>query len=186
MAGINHPAEHNYRYESVSFFHCTPFQPASKTSCIRAFLDCRSYCRRVILSFWRWTPGSFDARLPAWKRVDRFVFCLIFLPPFLSIFAASTRMRGLLYIIAFGRAFLYSFASVALLISFGSAGWLVRFLLCFSGFFSSPFLFWLWLCCLRTGSGPSSLEVFFFVSVLLLIGSIDYRLIMPFWADLYF
>lgn len=113
-------------------------------------------------------------------------FCLIFLPPFLSIFAASTRMRGLLYIIAFGRAFLYSFASVALLISFGSAGWLVRFLLCFSGFFSSPFLYWLWLCCLRTGSGPSSLEVFFFVSVLLLIGSIDYRLIMPFWADLYF
>ena len=113
-------------------------------------------------------------------------FCLIFLPPFLSIFAASTRMRSLLYIIAFGRAFLYSFASVALLISFGSAGWLVRFLLCFSGFFSSPFLYWLWLCCLRTGSGPSSLEVFFFVSVLLLIGSIDYRLIMPFWADLYF
>ena len=113
-------------------------------------------------------------------------FCLIFLPPFLSILAASTRMRGLLYIIAFGRAFLYSFASVALLISFGSAGWLVRFLLCFSGFFSSPFLYWLWLCCLRAGSGPSSLEVFFFVSVLLLIGCIDYRLIMPFWADLYF
>ena len=113
-------------------------------------------------------------------------FCLIFLTPFLSIVSTSMGMYSLLYIIAFGRAFLYSFASVALLLSFGSAGWLVRLLLGFSGFFSSPVLYRMWLCCLRSESSPSALEVFFLASVYLLIGSIDYRVIMPFWADLYF
>ena len=113
-------------------------------------------------------------------------FCLIFLPPFLSILAASTGMHSLLYVIAFGKAFLHAFASMALLLSFGSAGWLVRLLLGFSGILSAPVLYRFWLRCLCSGSGLSALEVFCFISVYLLIGSIDYRLIMPFWADLYF
>ena len=113
-------------------------------------------------------------------------FCLIFLPPFLSILAASTGMHSLLYVIAFGKAFLYAFASMALLLSFGSAGWLVRLLLGFSGILSAPVLYWFWLRCLCPGSGLSALEIFFFISVFLLIGSIDYCLITPFWAGLYF
>ena len=113
-------------------------------------------------------------------------FCLIFLPPFLSILAASSGMHSLLYVIAFGKAFLYAFASAALLLSYGSAGWLVRLLLGFSGILSAPVLYRFWLRCLCSGSGLSALEVFCFISVYLLIGSIDYRLIMPFWADLYF
>ena len=48
--------------------------------------------------------------------------CLIFLPPFLSILAASTGMHSLLYVIAFGKAFLYAFASMAL-----RAGWFACF-----------------------------------------------------------
>lgn len=113
-------------------------------------------------------------------------FCLIFLPPFLSILAASAGMHSLLYAIAFGKAFLYAFSSMALLLSFGSAGWLVRLLLGFSGILSAPVLYRLWLRCLRPGSGLSALEIFCFLCVYLLIGSIDYTVIMPFWAGLYF
>lgn len=113
-------------------------------------------------------------------------FCLIFLPSFLSIVAASMSLHHLLYIIAFGRAFLYSFASVALLLSFGSAGWLVRLLLGFSGVLSAPVLYRLWLRCLCPGSCLSAPEIFCFTSVFLLIGSVDYCVIMPFWAGLYF
>lgn len=113
-------------------------------------------------------------------------FCLIFLPPFLSILAASMGMCSLLYVIAFGKAFLYAFTSMALLLSFGSAGWLVRLLLGFSGILSAPVLYRFWLRCLYPGSGLSAVEIFCFISIYLLIGSIDYRVIMPFWAGLYF
>lgn len=112
--------------------------------------------------------------------------CLIFLPPFLSILAVSTGMHSLLYGVAFGKAFLYSFSSTALLLSFGCAGWLARLLLGFSGFISIPVLYWFWLRCLRTDDGLSVSEVFCVLSVYLLIGSIDYCVIMPFWAYLYF
>lgn len=166
-----------------------------------AISHCMQFDKRHVLGL-SWIVGLFAGGSCFLSGADRLIplmrvsvngnvsivcfFCLIFLPPFLSILAASTGMHSLLYVIAFGKAFLYAFASMALLLSFGSAGWLVRLLLGFSGILSAPVLYRFWLRCLYPGSGLSALEVFCFISVYLLIGSIDYRVIMPFGAGLYF
>ena len=80
--------------------------------------------------------------------------------------------------ICFVKAFLYSFVSIGILMSFGSGGWLLRYLLLFSDCTALPFLVWYW-------SRPASVPVWphriAAGAVLLLIfaavTALDYRII---------
>lgn len=112
------------------------------------------------------------------------VLCVSLLPFLLSAFAVFISEPRLLLLICFGKAFLFSFVSFGVIQAFGSAGWLVRWLLLFSDCASVPVLYWFWL---RNISGNSRFcfwEICGFLSMELLIGSIDYCLVSPFLARL--
>lgn len=103
--------------------------------------------------------------------------------PFLfSAFAVSLSKPALLFPVSFINAFLFCFVSLRMMRCAGSAGWLIRWLLCFSGSVFAPVLYLYWQ---RHLTRPfSGLEAAGMLSLCLLIGSIDYRLISPFWARL--
>lgn len=112
------------------------------------------------------------------------VFSLLCLPFMISLLASFWNARGLIYLTAFGKAFLFSFVSLGIFHSFGSAGWLAHLMLMFSEVCSLPVFYWFWNYCLDHRKGPSSLEVFSFLSLLFLIASLDSRCVMPFLASL--
>lgn len=112
------------------------------------------------------------------------VFCLICLPFLISLLASFWNARVLIYLIAFGKAFLFSFVSLGVFFSFGAAGWLVQILLMFSEVCSLPVLYWFWLYCLDRRQGPSALEIFSLLSLFFLIASLNSSYVMPFLASL--
>lgn len=112
------------------------------------------------------------------------IFSLLCLPFMISLLASFWNVRGLIYLIAFGKAFLFSFVSLGIFLSFGSAGWLVYLMLMFSQMCSLPVLYWFWIYCLNHRQSPSSLEVFSLLSLFFLIASVDSVYVMPFLASL--
>lgn len=112
------------------------------------------------------------------------VFCLLCLPFMISLLASFWNVRWLIYLIAFGKAFLFSFVSLGVFFSFGAAGWLVQLLLMFSEVCSLPVLYWFWMYCLDHRQGPSPLEIFSLLSLFFLIASLNCSYVMPFLASL--
>lgn len=122
-------------------------------------------------------------RISSFGDVSIVCFCrLLALPPLLSML--SMGIPALLYAIAFGRAFLFSYSSMVLLVSYGSAGWLVRLLVGFSGLFSCPILYRLWLRGLCTNRRLSVSEMLIFIFCFFLIGIIDYSMVAPLWRSM--
>lgn len=106
----------------------------------------------------------------------------ILLPFLLSAFAVMIHEPWLLLPVAFGKAFLVSFVGTGVLNAYGSAGWLIRWLLMFSDCCSLPVLFWYWI---RQTTGRN--RHFFPVTALVLlaavlISSFDYCVVSPFLA----
>ena len=122
-------------------------------------------------------------RISSFGDVSIVCFCrLLALPPLLSML--SMGIPALLYAIAFGRAFLFSYSSMVLLVSYGTAGWLVRLLVGFSGLFSCPILYRLWLRGLCTNRRLSVSEMLIFIFCFFLIGIIDYSMVAPLWRSM--
>ena len=110
------------------------------------------------------------------------LLCVTILPFLFSAFAVFLSRPVLLFLVSFVQAFAFSFVSLGILRCSGSAGWLTRWLLCFSGSVFAPVLYLYWQ---RHLTRPfSGLEAAGMLSVCLLIGSIDYCLISPFLARL--
>lgn len=106
------------------------------------------------------------------------------LPLLFSAFAVYIRQKWLLIPIAFSKAFLFAFLGVAFMSAFGSAGWLVRWLLMFSDILTLPLLCFFWL---RAFSQERSQSLCFAVAVgviAVFIGSLDYTVVSPFAAML--
>ena len=105
------------------------------------------------------------------------------LPFLFSACAVYLRQPLILIPIAFWKAFLFSYIGFGLFRAWGSAGWLLLGLTMFSSLSSMPVLCWYWLrhiggrpfepgvCCLILGG-------------LVVIGIIDYCLIVPFLANI--
>lgn len=106
------------------------------------------------------------------------------LPFLFSAFAVFISKPGLLLVASFGKAFLASYVSLAVMLAFGSAGWLIRWLLCFSSCAAAPLLYWYWLRYISGERKFSGFEVFLLISLLIFIGSLDYCVILPFLAGL--
>lgn len=108
----------------------------------------------------------------------------ILLPFLLSAFAVFICEPWLLFVIAFLKAFAFSYLGLGVMVAYGSAGWLVWLLLMFSDCCSLPLLLWYWI---RFISGRKSTVipvtvVLFFLAVL--IGSFDFCVVSPFLATL--
>lgn len=112
------------------------------------------------------------------------LLCVTFLPFLFSAFAVSISEPWLLLPVSFGKAFLFSLVSLGLLQGFGSAGWLVRWLLMFSDLVSLPLLYGFWQRHISGERRYCFAECFALLSFFFLIGSVDYCCISPFLADL--
>ncbi len=108
----------------------------------------------------------------------------ILLPLLFSAFAVYISQPWLLVPIAFGKAFFFSYLALAVLSAFGSAGWLIRWLLMFSDSLSLPVLWWYWLRAVSGRRKFADTAAAFLAA--LVIGSVDFYMISPVLANLKF
>ena len=109
---------------------------------------------------------------------------VLLLPIVLSMLAVFTGQRWLLFPLAFLKAFAFAYVGWNVVVTFGSAGWLIRLMLMFSDCVTVPLLLWFWNRALTSefdaivpAAGSLVLTVFG-------IGMIDYGIIAPFLVNL--
>ena len=107
------------------------------------------------------------------------LLCVTIFPFLFSAFAVYISEPWLLLPVSFGDAFVLSFVSLGVMQCYGSAGWLVRWLLTFSASLAAPLLYLYWLRHLTGRRRFSSLEAACVLCLYALIGSVDFRLISP-------
>lgn len=112
------------------------------------------------------------------------ILCAATLPFLLSAFAVFLSRPVWILPICFGKAFCFSLISMGILQAYGSAGWLIRYLLLFGNCASAPILYWLWLQYFRKYRSTPLWEGTLAFSLALLLGSINYRVIAPLLASL--
>ena len=168
----------------VSFFHLSS-----------AFLQ-RKGCRLLLAFCWIFGliggMGLCRAADPSFlSRMRGVCFCpvsisrliaftlLPFLFSALAVFASHPR---LLFGIAFVRGVSLSFVCAAISLSWGSAGWLARWLLCFGSLLSAPILYGCWLRHLSGHRSFSFWEAALLFSAAGGIGSCHYFFIAPLLA----
>ncbi len=111
---------------------------------------------RVTMLAFIWLAGLTVGTLIAARFSTTVSFTLRFHPSFLQIlflsllplwlsFLAFCGSAAFLFIIAFLKAVSFGFSSVLLICFFGEAGWLIRFLMMFSGVFSVCITWIVWL-----------------------------------------
>ena len=106
------------------------------------------------------------------------------LPFLLSVIAIYFSRPYLIPVISFIHAFTFGYCVCGIAVAFGSAGWLVRWLMLFSAGCSSPIIYWFWLRHI-SGTAKSLWTDFALCAVVILfITSLDYRIISPFLANL--
>lgn len=112
------------------------------------------------------------------------LLCVTCLPFLFSAFAVYLSKPQFLLLICFCKAFCFGFVHLGVQLAFGSAGWLLRWLLCFSDSVTAPLLYLYWLRHLDGFRDFSGLEAAFFLSLAVLCASFDFVKISPFLADL--
>jgi hypothetical protein len=106
----------------------------------------------------------------------------VILPFLLSAFLVNLGWKQFLPLVAFGKAFCFAFVATGILSCHGAGGWIALPLLMFSDILSIPVLWLYWLQQrdrVRLSNFTMEYLVFF-----LLVGSVDYLIISPFWASL--
>lgn len=109
----------------------------------------------------------------------RSVLCTTFLPFLLSAVAVYGCCPALLFALAFLKGFSTGFVGLAIQQAFLPGGWLVRWLLCFSGLHSLPVLYGLWLRSLSRREQISFSTVLWLMCLAGILGSISYFMIAP-------
>ena len=154
-------------------------------------------CGTMILAF-TWTLGlclglcamvvgsNYDAFLRAVELKPTFfsIMSILLLPIVISVLAVFAGQRWILYPLAFLKAFAFAYVGWSIVLTFGSAGWLIRLLVMFSDCASVPLLLWYWNRVLTSEGNamvPATVSV---VLTVLGIGLIDYEVISPFLVNL--
>jgi len=106
------------------------------------------------------------------------------LPLLLAAFVVNKHKSYLLLLISIVRAFQFTFCGGIICSLYGSAGWLVRFLLQFSDVFSVPILCWFSLRHISVDRGVNKKDFRISLLLTLIVGCIDYFVISPFFASL--
>ena len=107
----------------------------------------------------------------------------VVLPFLFSAFAVYLRQPMLLIPIAFLKAFLFSFLGYSVSAAWSHAGWLITGLLMFGSFASIPMLYWYWQRYIG-GRGFENGVFCLVLGSLILIGILNYYLIVPFLANI--
>lgn len=112
------------------------------------------------------------------------LLCVTLLPFLLSAIAVFYSMPQLIFPICCLKGFLFSFVSVGVMQSFGSAGWLLRGLLLFSESTTMPLLYWYWTYCLSDRQRKCGYQMMYVLALSFLTASMDYRFISPFLVQM--
>lgn len=108
----------------------------------------------------------------------------VFLPFLLSALAVYISRPELLLPVCFLKAFSFSCSAAAVSAAFGSAGWLIRFLLNFSECCTLPLLCLFWIRHISGVKRPAGRDFLICCIAVLTIGALDYLLISPYLVDL--
>ena len=108
----------------------------------------------------------------------------LLLPVAFSAFAIYISCVPLLFLVAFLKAFVFSFLSSGFLLALGDSGWLLRILFMFSDLASLPLLCWLWMHICNNGRGSNLRCAVVVLFVICGIGYLDYYCVSPFLANL--
>ncbi len=168
---------HNLRYDGFSFSSLQPIRVLLSGSWLVGLISgiAYSYCSVNFVSLMRSAAYSTVSIVG--------VGAVLILPFLLSAFAVLISLRWLLIPLAYAKAFLFGACASAVGLSFGSAGWIIRMLLLFSGWTELPVFYWLWLRCLDGDRGSMTREFSVVLILLIAIGSIGYWIIAPFLAS---
>ena len=104
--------------------------------------------------------------------------------PILSVLIYFGLRPELLAVVCFLKAFSMAFVSMDVCTAFGSAGWLLWFLMMFSDILFCPLLYCFWLQLPFCSPGEQIAAFLGIVIFSVLIGWIDYRMVLPFTATL--
>ena len=162
------------------------------------YLDFSRVCYKKFRAFLAilWVVGLLSGSFLALSQSDRNVSLItsassydmsLYMPMFLMftiVVAVFISNKWLLLLLAYSKAFSFSYTWVCLLTIFDSSNWLMRVLLMFGDVLALPVF---WLVWLRFGSTHrrSALLACVYGAVLVsLIGCVDYTVVVPFWAQL--
>ena len=112
------------------------------------------------------------------------IISVLLLPIVVSLLAVFAGQRWLIYPLAFLKALTFAYVGWSVVITFGSAGWLIRLLFMFSDCACVPLLWWFWNRALKLEFDallPASLSAGLTV---LGIGIVDYGVVAPFLVNL--
>lgn len=164
--------------------------------------------RRELASFWRrycncflacsWISGLLAGQF-LFLRADASVYVVMrsafyrpvsivglffttVIPFVVSAFAVSFSKPWLLVPLCFARSLLFSYIVLGMAMSYGASGWLIRWLLLFSQCVAVSLEYWYWRHCVSGERGLDFPVFLFLISLVFLIVSLDYCLMMPFGA----
>lgn len=126
-----------------------------------------------------WMRGALDGHVSIVGLLS-----VIFLPFLFSAFAVYASQRWLLVPIAFCKAVSFAQSACGISVAFGSAGWLLRFLLMFTDILTLPLLVLFWLRYCGGGQKLKWFSVFPYLCAAASIGSVDFFMISPFLSGL--
>lgn len=153
--------------------------------------NCRS-CRKSLVVFWcvglicgiftAAGAGNLSSLMRACCHSRVSIVGLMFVPtlPFLfSAVAVYFSFPRLLYPIGFLKAFSFGFCLQAVSSAFGSAGWLMRFLLLFTNCMTIPVLCWFWLRHVDGNTGNWIRDTLICCGLFLITAILDHSWITP-------
>lgn len=109
---------------------------------------------------------------------------LLFFPLLLSAIAVYSNHPQWMVFVCFIKAFLFASCGSLLLITFGSAAWLIRILLQFSDFCTLPFLFWFSIRNIAGRNANTRMDLVICGCAMAVMGALDFCVISPFLVSL--
>ena len=110
------------------------------------------------------------------------LIAVVFIPLFTSLLVCRYISVMLIFPIVFLKAVGFGFCSYAICLSFGDAGWLVRYLLMFTDCVSIPLLLWFWVRRLLMRNNAIMQDFTLALFLLILTAYIDHLYVSPFLA----
>ena len=112
------------------------------------------------------------------------LFAVMLLPFLFTAVAVWFHKPWLILPIACFKAVSFGYSNLVTVLSFGSAGWLVRILLLFSDICTLPVLCWLWLRYIPGNRSLKHSDLAVCIVAILIIGCIDHCFVLPYLATL--
>ena len=154
----------------------------------------RLLCLRLGLAI-AWLSGFFAGLFTAFALRDRVeslarvlasahfsgvgLFFSLSIPLIITVIVFRLSRQVWIVLFSFVKAFIFSFVSYAILLAFGSAGWLVRCLYIFSDSFMTVYLLWFWVRNLSDKAKSFKIDLLLGFLLLTILAFIEASFISP-------